>query len=230
MQEPASQREFAATPRRIYDADEADAYIQHLQGQLADLTRELEAVRQQAAAQVAQASTAPGSEGMIGRVLLVAQRAADSVLSGAHEEAAATTGRARDQAGALVADAQSHAEGLLAEARNQADALIGDARRQADALITAARASVVQNPTPAPPAPDAAWMPPQPPQPTTAPPLPTAPSPPTSAPPPPRPGTRIDLGAPLHNGGPADKPGWDARFWDTLRDYASSEPPPAPPA
>jgi cell division septum initiation protein DivIVA len=125
--EPEPVPEFRVAPRRVYDADGVDRYIEKLHDDIAQLRAEL--------AQRAKVPTTEAAEALLGRALLNAQRTADQFV----EEA---EGRARE---------------IEADARQVADRLIAEANRDAEEIIENAGGNANGRHAPAPTATSAYW-------------------------------------------------------------------------
>ncbi|MCU1361516.1 MAG: hypothetical protein JWN99_2805 [Ilumatobacteraceae bacterium] len=140
------------TVKRGYDPDEVRAYLVEVSASLESSHQQATAMEARARAAIAKlqdatqqgaapAAAAPVPDGAenISRVLLLAQRTADTAIAEAHAEAAALTARAEADAAAVTAKANADAATITSAAHADAAAVIGQANATAAKLIEDAR-------------------------------------------------------------------------------------------
>ncbi|HYR61797.1 MAG TPA: DivIVA domain-containing protein, partial [Actinomycetota bacterium] len=114
---------------RGYNHEEVDVFLDEVAANFTAVFQELQGARTQITELEAQLADVKGTEGMLKRTLLAAQRAADDAVAEAKAEAAR-----------LVAAAESSGADVIAAASRRADGIISDANaRQAQIEATGAR-------------------------------------------------------------------------------------------
>jgi DivIVA domain-containing protein len=129
--------------QRIRDLESQLEAAQRSQGEreraLSDLRRQLDDANHELQNANQGLSEVRGTEGLLKRTLLAAQRAADEAVAEAEREAAETVAAARRQAEEAVTQARQEAETARAGARREAETARSAARREADQAVADAR-------------------------------------------------------------------------------------------
>ena len=124
---------------RVYDAAEVDDYVASLHATITELRAKLDSALARSQEPDRELQFSRDAEAAVGRVLVVAQRAADELLADAQEQARREAETAAERAQAMLAEASATAAGLTA----QAEAVLAQCQRQAALTDEAARAAVV---------------------------------------------------------------------------------------
>jgi DivIVA domain-containing protein len=137
------------TVKRGYDPDEVRAYLVEVSASLESSHQQATAMEARARAAIAKlqdatqhagAAPVPEEAETISRVLLLAQRTADTTIAEARAEAASVTAKAEVDAAAAIARAEAEAANITTVARAEATAMVDQANTAAGRLIEEARA------------------------------------------------------------------------------------------
>jgi DivIVA domain-containing protein len=137
------------TVKRGYDPDEVRAYLVEVSASLESSHQQATAMEARARAAIAKLQDATQHAGVapvpeeaetISRVLLLAQRTADTTIAEARAEAASVTAKAEVDAAAALARAEAEATNITSVARAEATAMVDQANTAAARLIEEARA------------------------------------------------------------------------------------------
>ena len=122
-------------PTRVYAAADVDRYIGDLSAEVADLRRRLDEAVRVAGETQARLGSVEQAEAFLGRALLTAQRAADSLLADANQRATTRLAEAESWAAATIAEAHAQSQQILADATTRADARLAEADHRAETVM-----------------------------------------------------------------------------------------------
>jgi len=122
-------------PTRVYAAADVDRYIGDLSAEVADLRRRLDEAVRVAGETEARLGSVEHAEAFLGRALLTAQRAADSLLADANQRATTRLAEAESWAAATIAEAHAQSQQILADATTRADARLAEADHRAETVM-----------------------------------------------------------------------------------------------
>jgi cell division initiation protein len=126
---------------RGYNHEEVDVFLDEVAAAVEALLKDLQAGRARVEEVEALLDDAKGTEGILKRTLIAAQRAADEAVAEAKAEAAELVSIAEDQAAAAVAAARQQAEDIIAAA-NARQSQIEEADSRLQALYAEHRATL----------------------------------------------------------------------------------------
>jgi DivIVA domain-containing protein len=126
---------------RGYNHEEVDIFLDEVAAAFETVFKNSQAVRARVEELEAELDEVKGTEGMLKRTLLAAQRAADEAIAEAKAEAARLIAAANDEAAAAVASAKQQAEDIVAGANAQ-QAEIGELGSRLRDLHAAHRATL----------------------------------------------------------------------------------------
>jgi cell division initiation protein len=126
---------------RGYNHEEVDIFLDEVAAAFETVFKNSQAVRARVEELEAELDEVKGTEGMLKRTLLAAQRAADEAIAEAKAEAARLIAAANDEAAAVVASAKRQAEDIVAGANAQ-QAEIGELGSRLRDLHAAHRATL----------------------------------------------------------------------------------------
>jgi hypothetical protein len=101
--------------RRVYDGDQVDIHLARLHEVIDDLRRQLVGAQDRVSAAEQRLADAAWSEGLIGRTLILAERAAEQTRHEAQVEVERQLVEARRQAEVILAQARARADSIIAE-------------------------------------------------------------------------------------------------------------------
>jgi cell division initiation protein len=126
---------------RGYNHEEVDVFLDEVAAAFETVFKSVQAARARVEELEAELDEVKGTEGMLKRTLLAAQRAADEAIAEAKAEAAELVSIAEDQAAAAVASAKRQAEDIIAAA-NARQTGIEEAESRLQALHAEHRATL----------------------------------------------------------------------------------------